>query len=210
MPTHAQIKKLVIAGRKPNQSPKLIIVKHEDEMVATNSYWLAPVSSVRPLLEQFNLPADVEAVYSVGSKVDPIEGSSLPNIAAIMPNVEACSIISPELCNDRPVYVKPAGDFLAVFRNGDALSAFNAEYLDFLTYGNDVRSIPCGGYGFRLAGEIIYRQTTALAPVRLSVKREKKSGGHNAEGADGHMHYVAETWADDGEQFLGLLMPVRI
>lgn len=212
MHTHAEIKRLVIGDRKTSRDTvRLFLAEHDGELYATNSYWLTPATAVRSLLEHNNLPADQPGVYDVNSKLS-AQDLEPPKVGALIPNLTDADIIHRSRLNGEgsPLFVKPWRVLLALFdRTDDGQTtqvAFDASYLAFIDNDGEVGAIPCGGYGSRLVGEPIYRQGGPGKPMTVHAKREKKSGGHN--GHDGK--YVAETWADDGEQFLGLLMPVKV
>lgn len=210
--THAEVKRLVIGGRKvrAGEAARLFIAEHDGELYATNSYWLAPAAKVAPLLDHFNLASDTVGSFEVNGQVRTLDLEP-PNLSSIMP-----ARLGMDLPEVRPATIgdegsahayqrNPAGGYLALMRAVDGSAvAFNADFLHWLTNDGDLRSMAVG-YGSRL-GELVYRQGGPNKPMVISATREKQSGGHNREGGG----YIPATWSVDGELFLGLLMPVRI
>lgn len=206
--TQAEVKRLVIGGRKTSgySTPKLFLAEHDGQLYATNSYWLVPVGNVAPLLAHYNLAADKPATFEVNGKVQPVELDP-PNIGPLMPANDAPEITRIQVAG-RDAYAR--GDtkecaWLALFDHAGETVAFNVDFLDFIDHGGDVAGIS-QGYGSRLVGPAIYRQEKPGKPVAVYAKCERQTGGHN----DASGHYIKAEWVDDGELFLGLLMPVRL
>lgn len=212
--THTEVKRLVIGGRKVgkyDQAARLFIAEHEGELYATNSYWLAPAAKVAPLLDHFNLASDAAGSFEVNGQVRTLDQEP-PNLSSIMPahlGRELPVVERARVGDEGSAYAYQranTGNYLALVRgDGGGLVAFNADFLHWLTYDGNLRDIPCG-YGSRLVGDPIYRQAAIGKPMVISATREKQSGGNN--GPDGK--WIPATWSDDGELFLGLLMPVRV
>ena len=144
------------------------------QLWASNSYWMVPAYRVAPLLSHYNLELEVGRFEVNGSVAR--QGGDAPNMAALLPDVDALHDVVPAMVagkaayvrNPATVYERKAG-YLAIFeaageadRVSPTVTAVNVDYLDFIVDGRD---------------GIVFRQESPLKPLCVYVRDVIRNAG---------------------------------
>ena len=177
----------------------LYLAQHDGQMWATNRYWLTRGSTVSPLLEKFNVPADATGQYEVNGTVRKVRDDA-PKVAPMLELAQYDKPLARARIADRWAFAADGmGNYLALFTDPDGnFKAVRADWLDWLRENSTPHA-----YGERYSEP---RYMLNGSKVAIVADREVQHGGHI--GDDHKM--VPVTWENTGPELLAVLMTVKL